>query len=487
MEPLSAGDPAEIGGYRLRARLGAGGMGRVYLASTPGGRPVALKVVRSELGDDPGFRDRFRQEIQAAQRVHGMYTAELLGADPDATPPWLVTAYVPGPSLEDAVADHGPVPVAAVPLLLAGVAEALEVIHSAGVVHRDLKPSNVLLSPDGPRVIDFGIARALEGVKLTGSGINVGSPQFMAPEQIRALPVTPAIDIFALGSLAAFAMLGRMPFGDGNPAAVMHRVLHQPPDLDGCPPGLRSLIERCLAKEPADRPGPADVIDFCRAHSPDEPAGFPQSWLPGLAAATDNAAASGFPRSLASAARRHAAAQAASSATPTGAELPVTPPGRPVTPPGRPVTPPAPTAAGSPAPARPRWARALMYGACVLAVAGLIVGLVTVPALRGMIAQQHPGASRDAVGAAVSIAIGIIVIRGLVGAGMWLWAARDTARRHQWARLVCTAAFAVSTVGLASSYLQALSTLPERVLGLAGWITGLCALIFVWFRRPGSS
>jgi serine/threonine kinase PknH len=482
MEPLSAGDPAEIGGYRLRARLGAGGMGRVYLASTPGGRPVALKLVRSELGDDPGFRDRFRQEIQAAQRVHGMYTAELLGADPDATPPWLVTAYVPGPSLEDAVADHGPVPAEAVPLLLAGVAEALQVIHSAGVVHRDLKPSNVLLSPDGPRVIDFGIARALEGVKLTGSGVNVGSPQFMAPEQIRALPVTPAIDIFALGSLAAFAMLGRMPFGDGNPAAVMHRVLHEPPDLDGCPAGLRSLIERCLAKEPADRPGPADVIDFCRAQSPGEPAGFPQSWLPGLAAATDNAAASGFPRSLASAARRHAAAQAASSPTPTGAELPVTPPG--------PATPPAPAAAGPPAPARPGWAGwagALMYGAGILAVAGLIVGLVTVPALRGMIAQQHPGASRGVVGAAVSTAIVIIVIRGLVGAGMWLWAARDTARRHPWARLVCTAAFAASTLGLASSYLQVLSTLPERVLGLAGWITGLCVLIFVWLRRPGSS
>ena len=179
--------------------------------------PVALKVVRPELGEDQVFRARFRQEIQAARRVHGLYTAQVLDADPVATPPWLVTAYVPGPSLQEAVTGHGPMPEAMAFRLVAGIAEALQAIHSAGVVHRDLKPSNVLLAPDGPRVIDFGIARALEATSLTRSGMMVGSPQFMAPEQILDKPVTPAIDVFALGSLAAYAVLGRPRSARGTP------------------------------------------------------------------------------------------------------------------------------------------------------------------------------------------------------------------------------------------------------------------------------
>ena len=261
MEPLTSDDPAKIGGFRLRARLGAGGMGRVYLASTPGGRRVALKVVRPELGDDADFRSRFRQEIEAAQRVRGLYTAELLSADPTATPPWLVTAYVPGPSLQQAVAEHGPMPPETVILLMAGVAEALQAIHAAGVVHRDLKPSNVLLAPDGPRVIDFGIARAAEATNLTQSGVAVGSPQFMAPEQIRGPAITPAIDVFALGAVAAFAVGGRAPFGEGHVAALMHRVLNEPPNLTGCSGPLRTLIEHCLAKDAPDRPSPAEIIE----------------------------------------------------------------------------------------------------------------------------------------------------------------------------------------------------------------------------------
>jgi len=285
MEPLSGEDPAEIGGYRLRARLGAGGMGRVYLASTPGGRRVALKVVRPELGDDPDFRTRFRQEIAAAQRVRGLYTAELLNADPEATPPWLVTAYVPGPSLQRAVTDHGPMPVETVIRLVAGIAEALEAIHAAGVVHRDLKPSNVLLAPDGPRVIDFGIARAAESTSVTGSGIRVGSPQYMAPEQIRGNTATPALDVFALGSLTAFTLLGRVPFGEGNPAALMHRVLNEPPDLAGCPARVHDLVAACLAKDPAQRPDPAQIIETCRTLSAGNLGDFTESWWPTLASA----------------------------------------------------------------------------------------------------------------------------------------------------------------------------------------------------------
>ena len=285
MEPLTSDDPAEIGGYRLRARLGAGGMGRVYLASTPGGRRVALKVVRPELGDDADFRARFRQEIEAAQRVRGVYTAELLAGDPAATPPWLVTAYVPGPSLQQAVAEHGPMPPETVILLMAGVAEALQAIHSAGVIHRDLKPSNVLLAPDGPRVIDFGIARAAEATNLTQSGMAVGSPQFMAPEQIRGHPVTPAVDVFALGAVAAFALLARPPFGEGQVTALMYRVLNEPPALDGSSGPLRALIERCLAKNPADRPGPGEIIDACRSLAAGNLGDFTDSWLPPAVAA----------------------------------------------------------------------------------------------------------------------------------------------------------------------------------------------------------
>ncbi|HEX4289664.1 MAG TPA: discoidin domain-containing protein [Trebonia sp.] len=256
-----------IGTYRLQARLGAGGMGRVYLAFTPAGRPVALKVVRSGIGDDLDFLVRFRQEIQAAQRVRGLYTAELIDADPTATPPWLVTAYVPGPSLEEVIDNDGPMPEAMVFRLIAGVAEALQAIHAAGVIHRDLKPSNVLLAADGPRVIDFGIARALATMPLTRNDVMMGSPDFLSPEQILRQPITPAIDVFALGSLAAFAALGRLPFGQGHITEVAHRVAHEPPSLAGCPVRLLTLIESCLEKQPEARPGPARIIEFCVARA----------------------------------------------------------------------------------------------------------------------------------------------------------------------------------------------------------------------------
>jgi Protein kinase domain/F5/8 type C domain len=267
MQPLTSDDPATIGGYRLEARLGSGGMGQVYLAFTPAGRPVALKVVRSDLGDDQDFRIRFGQEIQAAQRVRGLYTAELIDADPAATPPWLVTAYVPGPSVEEVIDRDGPMPEAMVFRLIAGVAEALQAIHAAGVIHRDLKPSNVLLAQDGPRVIDFGIARALAATPMTRTGATMGSPDYLSPEQILNRPVTPAIDVFALGSLAAFAAVGRLPFGRGHITDVAHRVVREPPDLAGCPAGLVTLIEACLQKEPQARPLPGQIIEFCVARA----------------------------------------------------------------------------------------------------------------------------------------------------------------------------------------------------------------------------
>jgi hypothetical protein len=273
---LEPGAPTEIGRYRLYARLGAGGMGQVFLSFLPGGRPVALKVVRPEFSADPEFRRRFAQEARAAQQVNGIHIAQLLDADPDATVPWLATAYIPGPSLLEAVRLHGPLPVDSVRTLTAGVAKALEAIHAAGLIHRDLKPANVILAADGPRVIDFGIARAADATTASLTGKRVGSPQYMAPEQIRGLPATPALDVFALGALAFFAATGRPAFGEGEDLAVIFRVVQETPDLSGCPSELQPLVAACLAKDPAARPDLRAVLEACRA--PDTAAtGY---WLP---------------------------------------------------------------------------------------------------------------------------------------------------------------------------------------------------------------
>lgn len=263
-QPLQSDDPSSVGGYRFAARLGAGGMGRVYLSHTRGGRPVAIKVVRPELADDPDFRRRFAREIKAARQVKGAYTAELIDADADGVPPWLATLYVPGPSLTQAVTRRGPLPVPALLWLMAGVAEALQVIHAEGIVHRDLKPSNVLLAPDGPRVIDFGIALAAGGTSYTAPGSTIGTPSFMAPEQVSGGEITPAADVFALGQTAAFAALGRTLYGDGPAVNVQYRILHSEPDLSLLPDALRPLFARCLAAEPAERATPAEIVEWCR-------------------------------------------------------------------------------------------------------------------------------------------------------------------------------------------------------------------------------
>ncbi|MFD6172574.1 serine/threonine-protein kinase [Streptomyces coeruleorubidus] len=263
-QPLRADDPPMVAGYRLAARLGAGGMGRVYLSHTRGGRPVALKVVRPELADDPAFRRRFRREVEAARRVRGAYTAELIDADADGVPPWAATVYVPGPSLTEAVARRGPLPVPAVLWLVAGVAEALQAIHAAGIVHRDLKPSNVLLAADGPRVIDFGISLAADFTSHTATGSTVGTPHFMAPEQASGGEVTAATDVFALGQTAAFAALGRPLYGEGSAVGVLYRIVHDGPDLTALPEQLRPLMARCLAADPQERADLAEIVEWCR-------------------------------------------------------------------------------------------------------------------------------------------------------------------------------------------------------------------------------
>ncbi|MEU1627743.1 protein kinase [Streptomyces sp. NPDC020096] len=275
-----------VGGYRLAARLGSGGMGRVYLSYTPGGRAVAIKVIRPEFAEDPEFRRRFRQEAQAAQRVQGLCTAPVIASDTGGPQPWLATAYVPGPTLAAAVAEHGPLATSTVLLLVAGIAEALQSIHGAGIVHRDLKPSNVLLASDGPRVIDFGIARAADATALTGNGIVVGTPAFMAPEQAAAGRISAATDVFALGQVTAFAALGTPVYGEGSSHAVLYRIVHEDPDVSALPTELLPVVTRCLAKDPAQRPSLAEVIALCQAATDQTQLRRPEGWLPDPIAAT---------------------------------------------------------------------------------------------------------------------------------------------------------------------------------------------------------
>ncbi|WP_371627508.1 serine/threonine protein kinase [Streptomyces sp. NBC_01116] len=249
---LGAGDPRRIGSYRTVARLGRGGMGQVYLARSPGGRPVAVKVVAPELADDPEFRRRFALETEAARLVGGFYTAQVVEAAPDDARPWLVTAYIPGPSLQQAVQDYGPLPSDALRVLGSGLAEGLAAIHRSGLVHRDLKPGNVILAEDGPRVIDFGISRALDGASATSSIL--GTPGYMSPEQCRGEETGHASDIFAFGCVLVYAVSGRSPYGEGNGLALQYRTVHGKPDLAGVPEELLPFLTRCLDHDPERRP-----------------------------------------------------------------------------------------------------------------------------------------------------------------------------------------------------------------------------------------
>jgi hypothetical protein len=466
MEPLTRDDPGQIAGYRLQARLGAGGMGRVYLGFTPGGRAVAVKVMRPELGDDRGFRDRFRQEIEAARRVHGLYTAQVIDADPTAVPPWLVTAYVPGPSLQQAVADHGPMPAQTVYRILAGVAEALQAIHAAGVIHRDLKPSNVLLAPDGPRVIDFGIARAVEATALTRTGVLVGSPQFMAPEQVAGQPTTPATDIFALGSLAAYAVLGRAPFGDGGGEAALYRILHQDPDLAGCPMPLRAVIERCLAKDAAHRPRPTEIISFCRAQEADHATEIAQSWLPpGVAAdlAYRSTPGPGLPG--------QAAPAPGPAPIPTAAATPATA--------GRPPSAPGARMPGYYPPSSIAAAVRLMYAGAASAVLNAIVGSAAVYHVVHSKLEKMPNVSQNSVTVGTGVDVALTIFLGLAGTGLWLWMAYANENGRSWARILSTVLFALLTLTLPLGLVE-VPVIAVWITGFIQWALALAALVMLW-------
>ncbi|MEO3845399.1 protein kinase, partial [Streptomyces sp. B22F1] len=280
VEPLAPQDPRQIGAYRLLGRLGAGGMGRVYLGRTAGGRTVAVKLVKPELAAEEEFRARFRTEVRAAARVGGTWTAPVLDADTEAPVPWVATGYVAGPTLQEVVERYGPLPPESLFTLAYGLASALRDVHAAGLVHRDLKPSNVLVTIEGPRVIDFGIARALDSLSdgtVTRTGIVVGSPSFMSPEQIIGQDVSAASDVFCLGGLLAYAATGRAPFGSSSSGmhAVMFRVVQEDPDLAGVTdPALHGLISGCLAKLPGDRHGTEAIAGLTGPPDPEA------AWLP---------------------------------------------------------------------------------------------------------------------------------------------------------------------------------------------------------------
>ncbi|MEU0761913.1 PQQ-binding-like beta-propeller repeat protein [Streptomyces microflavus] len=289
MEQLTQHDPRRIGPFEVLGRLGAGGMGLVYLARSASGRRVAIKTVRTELAEDQLFRVRFTREVEAARAVSGFYTAAVVDADPRAAVPWLATAYVPAPSLEEIVNECGPMPTQAVRWLAAGIAEALQSIHGAGLVHRDMKPSNVLVVEDGPRVIDFGIASGVSNTRLTMTNVAVGTPAYMSPEQARdSRSVTGASDVFSLGSTLVFAATGHAPFHGANPVETVFMLLREGPDTEGLPDDLRPLIESCMQMDPTQRPSPADLQAQLAPHlfaSGSDDSGTASAWLPSLATA----------------------------------------------------------------------------------------------------------------------------------------------------------------------------------------------------------
>ena len=373
LEALGSNDPTTVGNYQLTAVLGSGGMGRVYLAHSPSGRRVAIKVIRADLVQESEIRQRFAREVAAARAVSGFFTAGVVDADLDANPPWLVTTYIPGPSLTSAVAQVGPLPLASVRAIGAALAEALSAIHAVGLIHRDLKPGNILLASDGPRLIDFGIS-ALSGSRtITRLGAFIGSPGYMSPEQIEGRAVGPATDVFALGAVLVFAVTGTDPFGGDSLPSLLYKTVHAPPDLSRVPDELLPLVSSCLDKDPSRRPDLRTVLHDLT--SGQNLAGmFAPGWLP----AALNRDSEPLGTVLPGEAPAHPA-EAPTAEAPTTpahpAEAPTTPP-RPAEPepaaPATPTHPPAPApGAAWPAQAPQARRRRGLVAAILIAIAGL--------------------------------------------------------------------------------------------------------------------
>jgi serine/threonine protein kinase len=527
MKALGPDDPRVIGEYRLRAQLGAGGMGRVYLGLSPAGRAVAIKVVNPDLAGDAEFLHRFAQEVAAARAVSGIYTAPVVASGLDERPPWLATAFVPGPSLDQVVGENGPLPEPALWPLLAGLTEAMAAIHACGVVHRDLKPANVLLATDGPRVIDFGISRATDGTMLTAAGVVFGTPGFMSPEQAEGKPAGPASDMFALGCVIAYAATGAGPFGTGTAAAVLYRVVHAEAALDAVPPALREVVSGCLAKDPAARPTPAAlaaaIADRYHGTGPSAVAFWPRpvanvigayqarleqqtrgssgpteefSWASAAHPATTPATPSGLAGAGNPQSQRYPSPQGygppQSYPQPqgySGAQGSSGPP-RGYLPYARPASYPQPYQVGraplAPLPGSMRNAIGLMY----TGAAYTLVYAIGVIIVAGAIISKHPlaaAAQASSGRATIGGVVALTILLSVIEIALWLGIARACRNGRSWARVTGTVLFGLHTLGflgvLASSHPGIGLT---KVLTTLSWLIACGAVVFLW-QRPSSA
>ena len=541
MKALAPDDPRVIGEYRLRAQLGAGGMGRVYLGLSPAGRAVAVKVVYPDLAQNADFRRRFAQEVASARAVSGIYTAPVVASGLTEDPPWLATAFVPGPELDQLVSEHGPLPEAALWPLLAGLSEALAAIHAAGVVHRDLKPANVLMATDGPRVIDFGISRAIDGTVLTAAGEVFGTPGYMSPEQAEGKPAGPASDVFALGCVIAYAATGAGPFGTGTAAAVLYRVVHGQATLDRVPPALRDIVSGCLAKDPAARPVPAALAAALarqdRGTGPSAVAFWPRAVANVIGAyqaqvLQETGEQGRLAEVYSASGGTHEATAVAWPAQPPrpdpgspGAPARPGPPGDPdpqsyprprgypeaqdyssppsspppqgyrrAASPGYPAAPPAsspqPGRAGravlAPLPASMRRAIGLMYAG---AAAALVYAIGVVIVASAIIAK-HPGATaaRASSGQLTVGGVAILaVVAALIEIALWLGIARACRNGRSGARVAGTVLFGLHTIGLLAVLGSKHPGLGlTKILTLLSWFIACGAVVYLW-QRPSSA
>jgi Protein kinase domain len=541
MKALAPHDPRVIGEYRLRAQLGAGGMGRVYLGLSPAGRAVAVKVVYPELAQNSDFRRRFAQEVASARAVSGIYTAPVVSSGLNEDPPWLATAFVPGPELDQLVSEHGPLPEAALWPLLAGLSEALAAIHAAGVVHRDLKPANVLMATDGPRVIDFGISRAIDGTVLTAAGEVFGTPGYMSPEQAEGKPAGPASDVFALGCVITYAATGAGPFGTGTAAAVLYRVVHGQATLDRVPPALRDIVSGCLAKDPAARPVPAALAAALagqdRGTGPSAVAFWPRAVADVIGAyqaqvLQETREQGRLAEVYSASGGTHEATEVAWPAQPPrpdpgspGAPARPGPPGDPdpqsyprprgypeaqdyssppgspppqgyrrAASPGSPAAPPAsspqPGRAGRavlvPLPASMRRAIGLMYAG---AAAALVYAIGVVIVASAIIAK-HPGATAARASSGQLTVGGVAIlaaVAALIEIALWLGIARACRNGRSGARVAGTVLFGLHTIGLLAVLGSKHPGLGlTKILTLLSWFIACGAVVYLW-QRPSSA
>jgi serine/threonine protein kinase len=534
MEPLSANDPQAVGEFRLRARLGAGGMGRVYLGYSRAGRAVAVKVIHPELARDPEFRLRFSREVAAARVVSGMYTAPVVASGVDADPPWLATAYVPGPSLADVVHRQGPLPEAASWRLAAGLAEALGAVHACGLVHRDLKPANVLLAPDGPHVIDFGISRACDGTSVTATGAVVGTPGYMSPEQAEGAQAGPASDVFSLGCVLAYAATGNAPFGTGSAASVLYRVVTAQPDLTTVAPRLRDVITACLTKDPAQRPGLA-ALGAMIAQAGPAVAASPTSFWPDPVADVIRGADAYPTRVTPSPGGSSPGGSSPGGSSPGGSSFGAPSPAQPSYPSGsrpglvpdgylaaataslttqrapggqtHPMTAPAqgggwPQPAGAPwaqtpaadalsrytpAPPRPRpptpvlAAAWLMYSGAGLSVLSTLVDLAIIGQVKTAFLASHPLLPGNTVRSFAAAASAGVLVGGGVIVALWLWLAFASKQGAGWARTAGTVLFGIDTFLMVAT-LGTKGIGVTKGIGAVVWLIALATVISLWQR-----